>query len=154
MSDTPREKETKTKLIEHPLEAELGIESGTTLVEYSESVPATLVADEKYDNKDNEIEEQFQEVYEKAMDAFDEQFEEAQRVEGKYKARGAEVASQFLNTALSAAREKKELKQHKDKLEVAQQRAGTPNTVNQNLIVDRNDILRAIQGRNEEDDEA
>lgn len=150
MSD---EKETLTKEVEHPLEDFLDIEPGTTVVEYKETVPAELVVHSDYDPKDVEIEDQFQEVYEKAMDAFDDQSDITDQVEGKFAARNAEVAAQFLNTALNAAKEKSGMKSHKDKLDVSKIRAGAPGTVNQSLIVaDRNDILKALMGETEEDE--
>ncbi len=128
--------------IEHPLEEVFNIEDGSTLV------PATVRSTEmtvtqQYDPKDNEIEGQFQEVYDAAMGAFESQFQESEVIEGKYKARAGEVAVQFLNAALAAAQSKSQLKQHKDKLVTA---VRGPSTVNNNLIVgDRNDILRKLR---------
>ena len=150
MSD---EKETLTKEVEHPMEEFLDIEPGTTVVEYQETVPTELVVHTDYDNKDNEIEDQFQEVYDKAMDAFDTQSDITDQVEGKFAARNAEVAAQFLNTALSAAKEKSGMKAHKDKLDVSKIRAGAPGTVNQNLIVDRNDVLKALLNDKDKEEE-
>ena len=73
--------------------------------------------------------------------------DEMDRVEGKYKARVGEVAATMLNVALGAIREQRALKEHKDKLGVTAKNAGTPNTLNQNLIVaDRNEILRTLMG--------
>ena len=140
------EKEIKTKTVEHPLEEVMGIERGTTLVEYEETLPTELVEHQEYDDKDAEIEEQFQEVYDKAMDAFDAQSDITDQVEGKYAARNAEVAAQFLNTALNAAKEKSGQKQHKDKLEVSKQNAGKPGTVQNNLIMDHNEMMRLLNG--------
>ena len=106
-----------------------------------------LTSIETYDEKDSEIETQFQEVYDAAMGAFEGQFQEADLVEGKYKARVGEVAVQFLNTALQAAQNKSLLKQHKDKIAEATKKNSTPNTVNNNLIVaDRNEILKKLMG--------
>lgn len=149
MSD---KKITKEKLISHPMEDVLGIEPGSTLIEYEETPPTELVKIREYDAKDNEIEDQLQNVYDRAMDAFDEQSGEAELVDGKFKARNAEVAAQFLNTALAAVNAKSGMKKHKDKLEVAKTNAAKPGTVNNNLIVDRNDILRALQGIKEDDE--
>ena len=144
------DRETKEKTISHPMEGVLNIEPGTTIVEYQESLPAVLTEHEEYDEKDNEIEQQFQEVYEKALDIFEDQSEVAEMVEGKFKARNYEVAAQFLNTALNAIKEKAGLKQHKDKLSIAAVKAENSGTTNQTLIVaDRNDILRALQGTKE-----
>ncbi len=132
--------------VEHPLEKTFNIEPGTTLV--PQVVRSTeLTSIETYDEKDSEIETQFQEVYDAAMGAFEGQFQEADLVEGKYKARVGEVAVQFLNTALQAAQNKSLLKQHKDKIAEATKKNSTPNTVNNNLIVaDRNEILKKLMG--------
>ena len=138
--------ETKTKIIEHPLEEAFDIEGGTTLVEYEEREPTELVKTEEYDKKDEEIEGQLQEVYDRAMDAFDAQSDVTDSVEGKYAARNAEVAAVFLNTALNAAKEKSIQKTNKDKVEIAKQNAGKPGTINNNLIMDRNEMIKLITG--------
>lgn len=142
----------KTKEVSHPLEGVFDIEEGTTLVEYEEPTSTELVKAEEYDDKDTEIDEQFQEVYDKAMDAFEQQADIVFDVEGKYAARNAEVGAIYLNTALNAAKEKSGQKQHKDKLEIAKQNVGKPGTVNNNLIVDRNDLIKMIQGQEEKDE--
>jgi len=149
MSD---DKITKERTMEHPLEEFMGIEKGTTIIEYEESLPAELVEHEQYDEKDNEIENQFQVVYDKAMDAFDAQSDITDQVEGKYAARNAEVAAQFLNTALNAAKEKGGQKQHKDKLDVAKKNVGKPNTVNNNVIMDHSEMMRLIREKAEPKD--
>jgi len=137
-------------IVEHPMEEILDIEPGTTLVPRVERT-TELVSSEHYDEKDQEIEEQVQEIYDAAMGAFETQMEEAELVEGKYKARNGEVAVQFLNAALNAAKEKANLKQHKDKMVIAQNKYQGPNTVNQNLIVaDRNEILKRIANNSED----
>jgi hypothetical protein len=140
---------TETKEIIHPLEAAFNIEEGTTIIEYEEPTSTALVKHEEYDEKDVEIEDQFQEVYDKAMDAFEAQSDITEQVEGKFAARNAEVASVFLNTALNAAKEKSGQKEHKDKLAIAKKNVGKPDTVNNNLIMDRNDLLRMLNGEEE-----
>lgn len=129
------------------MEEILDIEPGTTIMERVETLPSEIVAAEEYDNKDNEIEKQFQEVYDSAMTAFEYASETTQVIEPKYRARNEEIAVQYLNTALAAAREKAMLKQHKDKVSVAKGKAMAPKTVNNNLIVaDRNEILKSLRG--------
>lgn len=128
--------------IEHPLEEVFDIEPGTTIIPTVVRSTEMTVA-HQYDEKDTEIEGQFQEIYDSALGAFEELFQETQVIEGKYKARSGEVAVQFLNAALAAAQSKSGLKQHKDKLITA---VKGPSTVNNNLIVgDRNDILRKLR---------
>lgn len=145
---------TETKeievVIEHPLEEVFDIESGTTLVPRTEKT-TELVASEEYDDKDNEIEGQFQEVYDAALSAFEDQVAEAEVIEGKYKARNMEVATQLLNTALNAAKEKSSLKQHKDKTAVAKGKLKGGGTTNNTLIVaDRNEILKTFSNKTED----
>lgn len=130
------------ELKEHPLEEVFDIEPGSTLVEYEEKSLSIINEPDVYDPKDVEIETQFQEVYECAMDAYEAQMEETEGVEGRYKARNGEIAAQFLNTALHAAKEKANLKEHKDKIggHVA------PGKVVNNLVLDRNELLKMLAG--------
>jgi len=134
-------------IIEHPLEEIFDIESGTTLIPRTEKT-TELVAGEEYDDKDKEIEDQFQEVYDHALSAFEDQVAEAEVIEGKYKARNMEVGVQLLNTALAAAKEKSSLKQHKDKTALAKGKL-TGKTVNHNnlIIADRNELLKTLMNK-------
>lgn len=110
------------KVISHPCEDVFDIEPGTTTVTVPAPRQTQLVRAEYYDEKDVEIEEQYQEIYDKAMDAFDDIQSDMEGIEGKYKARNNEVGVAFLNAALAAAKEKARLKEHKDK------NHGTPGT--------------------------
>lgn len=130
--------------IEHPLEKVFDIEPGTTMVPTIQRT-TELTAVHTYDEKDKEVEGQFQEIYDAAMGAFEQQTLDVDSLEGKYKARAGEVAVQYLNTALEAARSKSAQKQHKDKMSIDQGKAG-PKTVNNNLFVgDRNELLRNLR---------
>lgn len=145
---------TETKeveiVIEHPLEEIFDIETGTTLVPHTEKT-TELVSIDEYDNKDVEIEDQFQEVYDNALSAFEDLSAEVEVVEGKYKARMMEVANQSLSTALAAAKEKSNMKQGKDKNAITKNKLGVK-TVNNNLIVaDRNDLLKSFMAKKAED---
>ncbi len=121
--------------VEHPLEEAFEIEPGTTLVPRVER-STQLVPVEAYDDKDVEIEDQFQEVYDAAMEAFDQSSGRMHELEGKYRARNEEVAVQYLNTALQAAREKSGQKQHKDKISLAEGKIkGNAKITNNNLII-------------------
>jgi len=144
---------TETKEIEvsidHPLEELFDIESGTTLMPRTEKTTELTVAEE-YDDKDTEIEEQFQEVYDHAIAAFEDCSSDVEVVEGKYKARMMEVANQSLSTALAAAKEKANMKQNKDKNAIAKGKLGAK-TVNNTLIVaDRNQLLKTLMGKKED----
>lgn len=132
--------------IEHPLDKVFGIEAGTSVIPTIQRTTELAVV-HTYDEKDKEVEGQFQEIYDAAMGAFETQSQETELVEGKYKARSGEVAVQFLNTALEAAKSKSQQKQHKDKLSTVVNKA--PGTVNNNLIVaDRNDLLKNLRKMN------
>lgn len=136
--------ETKEKTIEHPLENVFDIAPGTTVVEYKETVPAEVVAMPNYDPKDDEIEEKLEEIYTVAMDQVSAISDEMERVEGRHKARIGEVTATMLNVALGAVREKRVMKEHKDKLRPA---GAGPQTVNNTLNVvtaDRNEILKML----------
>lgn len=119
-------------------------EQSTTIVEHEETLPAELSSVESYDEKDDEIEKQLQEVYDVALSQFEIQAGIADEVEGRYAARNAEVAVQFLNTALNAVQTKATVKSNKDKL--TKQKGGDGKTVrNNNLVVtDRNEIMRIL----------
>ncbi len=117
----------------HPLEEAFGIESGTTLTTHVERT-TELVEAPTYDDKDSEIEEQFQEIYDAAMSAFGDQIAEAEVVEGRYKARNMEVGVQLLNAALSAAKEKSTQKQNKDKNDIEIKKTQGKGGITQNNV--------------------
>lgn len=143
------------KITEHPMEDIFDIEKGSTnMPVVSDREVKELVVHNDYDDKDQEIEEQFQEIYEAAMEAFETQTADSEVIEPKFRARNQEVAVQFLNAALNAAKEKSSLKVHKDKLNAAKMKATGPQTVNNNLVVaDRNELLKTLLGKNSEDEE-
>lgn len=143
--------EVKEKAIEHPMEEALDIESGTTMVDYHEAVPSELVIPVNYDDKDQEIDQMFQDVYDTAMAQFESQANVVTTVEGKYKSRAGEVAALYLNTALNAAQAKQKAKESKDKVSTQQAKAGTPDTVNQNLFVgDHRELLQLLRQKQKE----
>lgn len=130
------------KSTSHPLEDVFDIEENTTIVPYKE-VKTDLVPHEPFDEKDKELESQLQDLYDMALEAFENQQEDADGVDPRFRARNAEVAVQYLKTALEAVREKSLLKQHKDKVDV--KRTGTSNT--NVLITDRNDLIRILRDK-------
>ena len=140
-----KDKNKVMKVIEHPMEEFLDIERGTTEIEIFER-EGELITANGYDDKDVEIDEQFQEIYDSAMDGYDLLAEELHKVEGKYKARVGEVSVQHLNAALSAAKAKADLKQQKDKLEKSKTAGPSSVTTNNTLIVDdRSALLDALK---------
>jgi hypothetical protein len=135
---------TRTELVEHPMEDVLDLEPCNTVVEFHEIESAVPVEHLAYDDKDKEIEQKLEDIYATAMTTVTTITDEIEVVEGKYKARMGEVSATMLNVALAAVKEKRHLKEHKDKLSGTGKGDG-PRTVNNNIVVaDRNDILRAL----------
>lgn len=133
------------KTIEHPLEGFFEIEEGTTEVEVFVR-EGELITAAGYDDKDAEIDAQFEEVYDSAMEGYDALSEEMLTVEGKYKARVGEVSVQHLNAALNAANSKLKLKESKDKLEVKRSAGPSSVTTNNTLVVDdRGKLLEQLR---------
>lgn len=146
---------TEEKAVDHPLESLFNIESGTTMVEYHEVLPEKPVEMPNYDDKDDEIEMKLEEIYSVSMGQVTLVADEMERVEGKYKARIGEVTATMLNVALGAVREKRMMKEHKDKLRPIQQ-AGTINNntlvvASDSVVADRNELLRAFMSQKKED---
>lgn len=132
------------KVTDHPLEEIFNLPENSTEVTIIKNETPTLKPTE-YDEKDEEIDKQFQNVYDNATTAFDELRLQAATSEGKYKGRLEEVAAQYLNTALAAAKEKATFKNFKDKLKQGPGNGFVPFANNQNLFsVDRNDLLDEI----------
>lgn len=142
---------TSEKLIEHPLECVFDIEPNTTITTYNEILPEQPVEMPNYDQKDDEIELKLEEIYGVAMGQVSLVADEMERVEGKYKARIGEVTANMLGVALGAVREKRAMKEHKDKLQTRTIK-NTGNVTNntlvvsssENVVADRNEILRAF----------
>lgn len=136
-------KVTETHVVEHRLEEIFGIESGTTVIErdvlYSDTVESEL-----YDEKDKEIDEQFQNIYDVALTAFADNAGLINTDEDpKNSAKCMEVANSFLNTALAAAKEKANLKKNKDNLKQNIAKSNAPIT-NNNLIMTRGELFAMI----------
>ena len=129
------------KEISHPLEEIFDIEENTTIVPYTE-VKTELVPHKEFDPKDSEIETQFQDIYDYALEAFENQQGESDTIEPKFRARNAEVAVQYLKTALEAAQSKSNMKQHKDK--VSKPSAGS--TTN-NLVLSHDALMDLLDGK-------
>ncbi len=138
---------TKEKTIEHPLENLFDITPNSTIVEYQEAVPEPIVEQINYDSKDDDIEGRLEEIYAVAMGQATLLSDECEMVEGKFKARIAETGAAMLNIALGSVRERRMMKEHKDKL-TPHRNIGTVNNntlvVNDNVLADRNEILKAF----------
>lgn len=114
------------------------------LVELSpDADAATLAKEERLE--DIALVKQFEEIQSKAMQAFTQQQMLSQQVEPKFSARNSEVAAQFLNIALAAVKDRSEAKYKRQKMRLATATAGTPTSVQNNLIVaDRNSLLKDL----------
>jgi hypothetical protein len=129
------------KAISLPMEEFLNIEPESTIMTRMERETELSKAPE-YDEKDDEIEIGYQEIADKAINAFGVLTDEAESVEGRYKARIAEVAANYLGMALDANKAKAKLKEHKDKL-VKKTQQGSK-TVNNTVIINREELLKTI----------
>lgn len=127
------------EITNHPLEEVFDIEPHTTIVVRQKKEPTILVDHNLYDDKDKEIEYQLQEIADTALEAFHNQSEVIDDVDSQFIARNQEVAAQYLNTALAAISKKADIKQQKDKLSKIKTEKS-----NNNIIVSRNDLLRAL----------
>ena len=140
------------KVIEHPMEEVLEIEPGSTYMPAVAERDSKAVIPKEYDDTDAEIVDQFQEVYNTAMDAYEQQAADIEAVPTQFRARNQEVAVQYLNTALNAAKEKANIKMAKDK-NIVKKESG-PQTVNQSVVfTDRNNLLKhVLKSMSEEED--
>lgn len=132
---------TVQKNIAHPLEDVFDIEPETTLITREEQ-KTELTPIMEYDEKDAEIEEQIQEIYDKSLSGYERILDECEDIEGRYLARMMEVGVQHLKMALDAAGAKQRMKEMKDKLKGKV--AGGPKTVNNNLVISREELLRTM----------
>lgn len=135
--------EIKEKTIEHPLESVFGIESGTTIVEYQQAIPDVSVPMPDYDEKDDEIEEKLEEIYSMALTQAQALADSMEVAQGQHVARIGEVTATMLGVALGSVREKRMMKEHKDKLS-PKSRADTQITNNNLIVADRNEILKML----------
>jgi hypothetical protein len=134
------------KTIEMPMEDFLNIEPASTVLTRTER-ETELSESPIYDEKDSEIEQAFQEVYDKSLSGYERLIDELDSTETKYVGRLSEVAVQHLNTALAAASKKADLKSHKDKLH--KKPGVNPQTINNTLIINREDLLDEIIAKEE-----
>jgi hypothetical protein len=130
------------KIINHPFEDLFDIEPGTTVVESKPPVIGSLVDYDMYDEKDREIEGQYEMVFNSAFDSYQTTMLNIERGSDPGNShKNLEAANQFLSTALNAAKEKADLKFKKDKGK------GSTNITNNNLIMDRDSLLAMIQNK-------
>jgi hypothetical protein len=97
--------------------------------------------------EDLHIDGQLESVHNVALIAFEKSSRMSQEADPRFAARNAEVAAQYLNIALNAVNSRVDAKFKRQKIRQAAVKAGTPGTVNNNIIVaDRNELLKQIFG--------
>lgn len=141
------------KMGSHPLEEHFDIESGSTEI-VTKKRSTELNKYELYDEKDKELEDDYQLIMDGALDLVDKVKEHIEGgAEAKFLARLVEVAGQQLNVALSAAEKKAKLKDNKDKFEHKKTNGTSGKTVNNNILIttDRNELLKMLTQNNNND---
>lgn len=130
------------QFVSHSFESLFDIEEGTTIIE-QESLPMVQNSEcDLYDNKDSEIEEQYQIIFNAALQAYSNQIVALERGgDPATNHKVLDVANNFLKTALDSTKAKAELKKSKDKNIIA---SSTKNITNNNLIIDRNELLKQL----------
>ncbi len=142
---TIRKIEQIKELVDHPLEEFFNIEPASTeVVKYQRKTELTPYQD--FDEKDTEIEETYQEIYDAAMTGYDNLQEMIDTADTKFAARLGEVSVQHLNVALAAASKRASLKENKDKM-TARAKAGPAGKTTNNIVLveDRNELLRRLR---------
>lgn len=104
----------------------------------------------EYDEKDKEIEYQFQQIKDMAQYTFEKIQDQIEDVEPKYSARLHEVSSTFLNTMLDAAKSKAKIKSDKDKL-AKRSSSKVQHTHNNTIISTTTDIINELRNKNKVD---
>lgn len=137
------------KLISHPLEDALNIEPNSTPVQEVQVV-ADLIPDQEYDEKDKEIENDYQTVINAALETYVKLQDEMEGTDKRYIARMGEVSAQMLNTALAGIHGKAKIKEQKNKLK-AKSNEGPKNVTNI-LQIDRNELVRKLKGETTPDE--
>lgn len=136
------------QLTSHPLEDVLGIEENTTeVIRYERNTE--LLEYDPFDDKEKEIEKQYQEIADLAINSYKKLDEITENADTKLVARLTEVKMQSLNMALGALEKRARLKETKDraiaKADAVKQKG---NTTNQAVfIMDRNQMLSMMRDK-------
>lgn len=149
---TIRKIEQIKELVDHPLEEFFNIEPASTeVVKYQRKTELTPY--QEFDEKDTELEETYQEIYDAAMTGYDNLQEMIDTADTKFAARLGEVSVQHLNVALAAASKRANLKENKDKLVARAKTVGAKGNTTNNIVLveDRNELLRRLMGAASED---
>lgn len=135
------------QLSSHPLEDVLGIEENSTeVIRYERNTE--LLEYDPYDDKEKEIEKQYQEIADLAINSYKKLDEIAENADTKLVARLTEVKMQSLNMALGALEKRARLKETKDraiaKADASKTKGSTNNAV---FIMDRNAMLAMMRDK-------
>ena len=141
----------------HPLESVFGLESGlgselennyemTNVPEGGALAPAGEPPVDHKDEDDKLIEKRIDDVYDMAMQTFQQQTAYTEIIEPRYAARNAEVAANYLNIALAAANSRAKVKTDRKRANQSFVPFAQPGgkTTNNIVIADRNEILKMI----------
>lgn len=136
------------KMGSHPLEEFFDVDKNTTEIVSTER-KTELTEYVVYDEKDKEIESDYQMIMDKALDLADRiKTHIDEGAEAKFLARLSEVAGQNLNLALAAAEKKAKLKDNKDKFNhkknVDANKSGPVTNNNTIVVMDRNEMLKRV----------
>ncbi len=132
--------------MEHPLEKVFNMEKDSTNISVETVIPTTEIIQSgnvmpsQYDNLDQDIHMQADQVYKLALLAYNQQMLLSNSTEAKFANRAAEIGAQYLAVALNAVGEKSKFKQHKDKLKKSE----IEMQLEQSVTIDRNELLRNI----------
>jgi hypothetical protein len=114
------------------------------------SVPTEMDLELEERIEDLHIDGQLESVHTNAIIAFEKSSRMSEEADPKFAARNAEVAAQYLTIALNAVNSRVDAKYKRAKSKQGKIAAGTPGTVNNNILIgDRNEILRQIFGNTE-----
>lgn len=94
------------------------------------------------DEEDVEIDRKIDEVYNSAIDTFQQQMQYAEIVEPRYAARNAEVAATYLNIALSAANSRAKVKSDRKRTQTFVPYAGR--NQNGSVVASLDEIMKII----------
>ncbi len=134
------------KTIDTPFEELFDIEPGTTEAVIQPPAIKDIDSPEMEDEEDKHVSKQLETVYEYAIESYEQQTNTVQSIDPKFAARNAEVAAQYLKIALDAADTRAKNKNSRKKINAALLKAGTPDTLNQNLIVtNRNELFDMVE---------
>lgn len=145
------------KPFDHPLDSVFGISSDDVEYDIEKDYSLTQVSQEPIqpnpnvpapDPKDEDdllIEKRIDQVYDAAIEAFEQQNSYLEVIEPRYAARNAEVAANYLNIALAAANSRAKVKSDRKRANQSfiPFANGGKNTTNV-IVANREEILKAI----------